>query len=159
MTCRMRGLGVTLALAALGAGCGDGMTPAATGTSAYIVPGPPDVSYPIEPAEVAVEGSELRIGYNLPALLVGTSQKVSLRGPLDATQQMAQVSGAAGTGVCNLAPGGGLTLRCTENLTGVTVDLAAVQKVAMEKDPQNVAARIATASKFAGEPIGILEVR
>lgn len=147
-------LGTLLLLA-----CGDGAAPAGSGASAYIVPGTPDVSYPIEAAEVTREGSSLRIGYNMPTLLVGVSQRVSLRGPIDGAGRYAAVTGDAGTGMCDLAPGGGLSLRCNETLSGVTVDLTAVEKVAQQVDPQNVSAHLATARRFAGEPIGILEVR
>ena len=122
-------------------------------------PGPPDTSYPIEDAEIEREAGTLRLGYSMPALLVGVSQRVSLRGPIDGAGRYATISGDAGTGTCDLQPGGGLVLRCNERLTGITVDLAAVEKLAAQVDPQNAAERLAVSKKFAGEPIGILEVR
>ena len=128
----------------------------------YLVPAGPDTPeqrYPIEPPMVEVSGSEFRIDYKLPQLLVGDDQSISLRGTLDGQRRIATVSGDAGTASCDLMPGGGLTLRCDELLTGISVNLDAVGEMARTTDPTRAPSLIAIARRFASEPIGILEVR
>jgi len=125
----------------------------------YIVPGTPPFTYPIEAASVEQNGAQLKVRYNMPVLLVGGSQQVSLQGPIDSGTSTAAVSGAAGTATCDLAPGGGLSLRCSERLTGVTVDIAGVTRAANAQTAVPAADLIAVAVRFAGEPIGVLEVR
>ncbi len=130
--------------------------------SSYIVPAGPSTSeytYAIEPAEIEREGSSYKIGYNLPLLLVGQSQRVDLRGSLDAAGKIATLLGDAGTGTCDLQPGNGAMLRCDERLTGIVVDLAAVRTLAEAMNPQMAPKWISIAERFSSEPIGILEVR
>jgi len=130
--------------------------------AAYVVPAGPDTPegrYPIESPMLKISGDEFRIDYKLPELLVGGDQSISLRGTLDAQHRIAAVSGDAGTATCDLMPGGGLTLRCEESLTGISVDLDAVGEVARTTDPGQAPSLIAIARRFASEPIGILEVR
>jgi hypothetical protein len=95
----------------------------------------------------------------MPELLVGKKERVSLRGPLDAAGRFATVSGDAGTATCDLMPGAPISLRCQEMLTGIAVDLVAVEERARATDPTRVAAHLAVASRFSSEPIGILEIR
>ena len=168
-------LALALALAHAGCGAGAGDPTPATDASTdgsrapdltlpqsgtvYIVPGPPPFTYPIEAASVEPSGGQLKVRYNMPVLLVGGSQQVSLKGPIDSGTSTAAVSGAAGTATCDLAPGGGLSLRCSERLTGVTVDIAGVTRAANAQTAVPAADLIAVAVRFAGEPIGVLEVR
>jgi hypothetical protein len=128
----------------------------------YVVPAGPDTPerrYAIEAPKVKITSDEFRIDYKLPALLVGSDQSVSLRGTLDAQRRIAAVSGDAGTATCDLMPGSGLTLRCDESLTGISVDLDAVDEVARTTDPTHAPSLVAIAKRFASEPIGVLEIR
>jgi hypothetical protein len=144
------------------AGGSDGATTATTSSSVYIVPaGPstPETSYPLAGVQTEIKGGMLRVDYNMPPLLVGGDQQVSLEGAVDATGRTATITGEAGSATCELTPGSGVTLRCNEMLTGISVDVGGVQQLAQATDPSNAGLYVAVASRFSGEPIGILEVR
>jgi hypothetical protein len=139
-----------------------GSAPAAASTAVYVVPAGPDTPetrYTLAtPKSESVAGT-YRLDYQMPALLVGNNQRISLRGTLDATGRIATVSGPAGSATCDLMPGGGLSVRCTEMLPGVVVDLAAVERLARASDPTTVTAFVAIAARFSSEPIGVVEIR
>ena len=146
------------AAGAAGAAGADAASPGAV----YVVPASadtPEGRYPIDAPMTQISADEFRLDYNLPKLLVGGDQSVSLRGTLDAAGRIATISGEAGTAICDRMPGNGLLLRCTETLTGVTVDLPAVEKTARDTYPDRVAFYLAIADRFSSEPIGVLEVR
>jgi len=127
----------------------------------YIVPaGPntPEVHYPIDNPSVESSGGSFRIDYNMPALLVGSDQMVSLRGTLDAQGRFATVTGDAGSATCDLAPGGGFSVRCSETLSGIQVDLGEVQRMTQSLPAPMAAVFVGVASRFLGEPIGVVEI-
>jgi hypothetical protein len=128
----------------------------------YIVPAGPDtpeVRYPISNPSIEKGGGSFRIDYNMPTLLVGGDQMVSLRGTLDAQGRIATVTGDVGTATCDLAPGDGFSVRCSETLTGIEVDLGAVQRMTQSLPAPMAALFVGVASRFSGEPIGIVEIR
>ena len=127
----------------------------------YIVPAGPDtpeVRYPISNPSVKNEGGSFRIDYNMPTLLVGGDQMVSLRGTLDAQGRIATVTGDAGSATCDLAPGDGFSVRCSETLTGIEVDLGQVQRMTQSLPAPMAALFVGVASRFSGEPIGVVEI-
>ena len=90
-----------------------------TAPGIYIVPAGPDtpeVRYPISNPRSRTTAESFRIDYNMPTLLVGGDQMVSLRGTLDAQGRLRDVSGDAGSATCDLAPGDGFSVRCNETL-------------------------------------------
>jgi len=128
----------------------------------YIVPAGPDtpeVRYPISNPSIKNDGGSFRIDYKMPALLVGGDQMVSLRGTLDAQGRIATVTGDVGTATCDLAPGDGFSVRCSEMLTGIEVDLGEVQRMTQSLPAPMAALFVGVASRFSGEPIGIVEIR
>jgi hypothetical protein len=128
----------------------------------YIVPaGPntPEVRYPISNPSIKTESGTFRIDYNMPTLLVGTDQMVSLRGTLDAQGRIATVTGDVGSATCDLAPGDGFSVRCSETLSGIQVDLAEVQRMTQSLPAPMAALFVGVASRFSGEPIGVVEIR
>lgn len=145
------------------ASAGNGGTPPASDSTAiYVVPAGPDTPetrYALATLKSESVAGTFRLDYQMPELLVGNNQRISLRGTLDATGRIATVSGAAGSATCDLMPGGGLSVRCTEMLPGVVVDLAAVERLARASDPATAAAFVAIAARFSSEPIGFVEVR
>jgi hypothetical protein len=128
----------------------------------YIVPAGPDtpeVRYPISNPSIKNDGGSFRIDYNMPTLLVGGDQMVSLRGTLDAQGRIATVTGDVGTATCDLAPGDGFSVRCSETLTGIQVDLGEVQRMTQSLPAPMAALFVGVASRFSGEPIGVVEIR
>ncbi len=128
----------------------------------YIVPAGPDtpeVRYPIGNPSIRNDGGSFRIDYNMPMLLVGGDQMISLRGTLDAQGRIATVTGDAGTATCDLAPGDGFSVRCSETLSGIEVDLGEVQRMTQSLPEPMAALFVGVASRFSGEPIGVVEIR
>jgi hypothetical protein len=128
----------------------------------YIVPAGPDtpeVRYPISNPSIETGAGTFRIDYNMPTLLVGSDQMVSLRGTLDAQGRIATVTGDAGSATCDLAPGDGFSVRCAETLSGIQVDLGAVQRMTQSLPAPMAALFLGVASRFSGEPIGVVEIR
>ncbi len=128
----------------------------------YIVPAGPDtpeVRYPISNPSIETGTGTFRIDYNMPALLVGGDQMVSLRGTLDAQGRIATVTGDAGSATCDLAPGDGFSVRCSETLSGIQVDLGEVQRMTQSLPAPMAALFVGVASRFSGEPIGVVEIR
>ena len=134
-----------------------------TGESAvYIVPAGPDsaaVEYPIKTPNVEVAGEEYRLEYYLPELLVGKHVRVSFRGTLDASGRIATLTSELGSATCDRMPSNGALLRCDETLSNLSMDLAGVERAARAQAPSRVDELVATANRFASEPIGVLEVR
>ena len=122
-------------------------------------PDTPEVRYAIDRPSTKTDPGEFRIDYNMPALLVGGDQMISLRGTLDAQGRLATVTGDAGSATCDLAPGDGFSVRCNETLTGIQVDLGEVQRMAQSLPAPMAALFVGVASRFLGEPIGIVEIR
>ncbi len=128
----------------------------------YIVPAGPDtpeVRYPIDNPSVRNEPGDFRVDYTMPMLLVGGDQMISLRGTVDAAGRIAIVSGDVGSATCDLAPGDGFSVRCSETLTGIEVDLGEVQRMTQSLPQPMAALFVGVASRFSGEPIGIVEIR
>jgi hypothetical protein len=128
----------------------------------YIVPAGPDtpeVRYPISNPQIKTDTGTFRIDYKMPALLVGGDQMISLRGTLDAQGRIATVTGDAGSATCDLAPGDGFSVRCSETLSGIQVDLGEVQRMAQSLPAPMAALFVGVASRFSGEPIGVVEIR
>lgn len=128
----------------------------------YIVPAGPDtpeVRYPIDDPSLRNEPGNFRVDYTMPMLLVGGDQMVSLRGSVDTTGRTATVSGDVGTATCDLAPGDGFSVRCNETLTNIQVDLGEVQRMTQSLPVPMAALFVGVASRFLGEPIGIIEIR
>jgi len=117
------------------------------------------VRYPISNPSIKNDGGSFRIDYNMPTLLVGGDQMVSLRGTLDAQGRIATVTGDVGSATCDLAPGDGFSVRCSETLTGIDVDLGEVQRMTQSLPAPMAALFVGVASRFSGEPIGIVEIR
>jgi hypothetical protein len=133
-----------------------------TAPAVYIVPAGPDtpeVRYAIDAPSTKTNSGEFRIDYTMPALLVGGDQMISLRGTLDAQGRLAIVAGDAGSATCDLAPGDGFSVRCDETLTGIQVDLGEVQRTAQSLPAPLATLFVGVASRFSGEPIGIVEIR
>jgi hypothetical protein len=133
-----------------------------TAPAIYIVPAGPDtpeVRYAIGDPMVTNEPGNFRVDYTMPTLLVGSDQMVSLRGSVDTTGRAATVSGDVGTATCDLAPGDGFAIRCNETLTNIQVDLGEVQRMTQSLPAPMAALFVGVASRFSGEPIGIVEIR
>lgn len=73
--------------------------------------------------------------------------------------RIAIVTGDAGSATCDLAPGDGFSVRCSETLSGIQVDLGEVQRMAQGLPAPMAALFVGVASRFSGEPIGVVEIR
>ena len=102
-----------------------------------------------------VEGNTASIRYWLPAELVGDEhQGVALKGFWNAEAKVFELAGTMGSARCRADA---TLLHCDEQLPGIHVDLAAVQKrIASAPDG---ATRLEVSRRFIGDPIGVLEVR
>ncbi|MCA9605846.1 MAG: hypothetical protein KC619_09650 [Myxococcales bacterium] len=89
--------------------------------------------------------------YTLPAEMIGTPHFLDLDGADGDLVPPIAVAGAAGTGVCEQS---GTRMTCTEMLTGVPVDLPAIE--AAEATGTLPPERAAVSRHFASDPIGIL---
>lgn len=108
----------------------------------------PDVHY-------VTVGGTVTLTYDFPPDLSGiVDQEVVLSGPLDA-RGGATLSGALGTGTCEVRAGVG---RCTEHFTALPLDPAAARALATSyaASADAVAARRAVIDRFASDPIGIV---
>jgi hypothetical protein len=112
----------------------------------------PYAKYQVTDVVWATNGKgRLTLEYTLPAELAGKAQLLNFEGADGVTALPATLTGAAGTAACDLA---GARVTCQETLTGITVDLAAI-------DAQNASGallpeRAAISHRFAVDPIGIL---
>ena len=102
-----------------------------------------------------VENDNATLRYRLPADLVGDdSQGISMTGPWNAETSVFDLAGAMGTAHCRADEA---MLHCEEELPGIHVDLAAVERRLANAPDQ--AARLEVSRRFIGDPIGVLEVR
>lgn len=104
-----------------------------------------------------VAGGVATLSYNLPRALVGKLVRVVFTGPFDPATGSATLTGAAGTSQCTITAS---TISCAETMQGL-VPLAprldVVQALAVSY-PGPAADRIAVATQFAGDPIGVAEL-
>ncbi|MDF2693622.1 MAG: hypothetical protein K0S65_2005 [Labilithrix sp.] len=127
--------------------------------ASYSVPVASDLgasaTYPVTTSILwTVEGETARLRYRLPADLVGGErQGVSMTGSWNAEAGAYELSGAVGTAKCRVDA---TLLHCEEQLPGIHVDLAAVQK-RLAGTPDE-AARLEVSRRFSVDPIGILAV-
>lgn len=123
----------------------------------YYVPDRTDVStYSVPEVTWSLFRGQATLSYNLPRMLVGGSERVALSGPISADGTTATLTGPTATGTCTVAPSG-MPVSCTERFTGITVDLVRVRDRALVEDPTRVDARVAVATRFSGDPIGVFE--
>jgi hypothetical protein len=102
----------------------------------------------------SVVGGVATLAYNLPRALVGEIVHVVFTGPLDAATGHAALTGAAGTADCTVTA---LAIVCNEHMQGLlplATNMAVVEKLAVSY-PGPAADRLAVATQFAGDPIGI----
>jgi hypothetical protein len=122
----------------------------------YSVPVPADLepyaSYDVPSITSCRRGDVVELGYKLPALLVGQSERVSFAGDYDAAADAFVLLGD-GTATCEVVAG---TWTCLEQFTGITVDLAGVADEAVGLSAEEQAARLDVAQRFGGDPIGIM---
>lgn len=92
------------------------------------------------------------LDYDLPQELTGLRQRVKLEGVFDATRNAYVLAGPIGTGECTVV---GAALRCTEQLTNVTVDAAAAAR--LTPPSVDLLKRQSVIEQFAVDPVGILD--
>lgn len=144
-------------------GAGGGVSASAnTYGGTYEVPVPveltPAATFDVTEIEWTVVGGTARLAYNLPRALVGKAVRVDFTGPIDATTNVATLSGVAGTSTCQIAA---TSVVCNETMQGLlplNSDLTVVEALAATTYAGPVADRIAVANRFAGDPIGIAHI-
>jgi hypothetical protein len=125
------------------------------GAPSYEVPVSGDLAdfayYPIADVEWSERKGERRLEYTLPAELIGTAQRLELKGPDSAGSEWNLQGETFGTATCELVEG---QIVCTEMLAGIPIDLTAVEQrvQAGELPPE----RLAISKVFQGDPLGIL---
>jgi hypothetical protein len=119
------------------------------GPGVYTVPAAPTASFALSRVSIEQAGGVVSVYYDLPADLVGRTQRVELDGLPDGDGAM-QLAGTAGTSTCTVAQA---LLRCHEALSGVHVDVAAASAGLSPGNP-----RLAAVQAFATDPIGVLSV-
>jgi hypothetical protein len=92
------------------------------------------------------------LDYDLPALLVGKSTRISFRSEPGATA-VYRLTGNNGTADCAAANG---IWSCQEQLTGLEVDSSALDQRLASLPPTEATGRRAVASVFGNDPIGVL---
>jgi hypothetical protein len=97
------------------------------------------------------DGMRASLDYELPLGLTGSRQRVNLSGTFVAQRNAYALAGAAGTGECTVVD---TTLRCTEHLPGITIDVD--QAILLTPASVNASQREAVIRQFPGEPVGIL---
>ncbi|MEZ4446977.1 MAG: hypothetical protein R3B72_48300 [Polyangiaceae bacterium] len=124
----------------------------------YSVPVPVELeayaSYPIGDVSLCRTGNQLEMGYSLPALLVGKKTRVSFAGTVEPTSTAYALSSTDGTADCQRS---GAAWTCTEQFTGLVVDLTEVAKEAEGLTAAEAQARLDVSTIFQGDPIGILD--
>jgi hypothetical protein len=98
---------------------------------------------------VCARNGVVTLDYDLPALLVGKASRISFR----STDGTLVLTGANGTATCAAMSG---TWSCREQLSGVTVDEAALDERLASLPPAEASARRSVASIFGNDPIGVL---
>ncbi len=128
----------------------------------YEVPVPVELSaaarFDVTEIEWVVTGSTVHLSYNLPRALVGKALRVDFVGTLDPSASHAALSGAAGTSDCVVSA---TQIVCTETMPGlipVAPDLTVVASLAAASYTGVAQDRIAVATRFAGDPIGIARI-
>lgn len=137
--------------------CGGAEAPGAASAVYFVPPRTAASTYPVTDVSWRVEAGVARLSYTLPRLLVGGSGRVSFSGG-PSGPGVYQLQGADGVARCAVDPSPGVTLRCDERFTGLTVDLDGVRREALAVDPAAADARVAVSRAFSIEPIGVLEV-
>lgn len=124
----------------------------------YFVPVPvelePYASYPVEDITLCWTGAAVRLGYSLPALLLGKKERVSFEGTYDEANQVFALVGPNGAATCTPSTP---AWSCAEDFTDIEVDLEKVAEEVADLDPVEAAARIEVAQRFAVDPIGLLD--
>lgn len=116
----------------------------------------PEASFSIRDVRLDL-GRKARLQYDLPATLVGGSgARVDLRGELDPATGAYELRGDAGFASCVAIPGGGHS--CAELLPGIRVDVHGAREAIARvvSDPAELERRVAVATAFSVEPIGVL---
>lgn len=138
--------------------------PAVTGTyvGRYLVPVPdelaPAATYSVDHVDWEVQGSAVKLQYDLPEGLVGGRIRVVLDGTLDAGATTMDVAGELATGHC---VGSSDLVSCREEFFGLPalpIDMAVVQEAAALEYAGAVADREEVARLFGSDPIGIVEL-
>jgi len=114
----------------------------------------PYAAYTLESVRVQRSGSELRLDYELPALLLGERQRLSFRGALAAAGRHVR-EGADGVARCESVSGG---LRCDEVLRGLEPDRDALDRLLAELPDAEARGRRSVSEQFSIDPIGVLIV-
>lgn len=99
---------------------------------------------------------QYRMDYDFPADLTGLSQRVAFEGRLTAAGSI-ELSGDLGTASCEPSASGS-GFRCTERFPQMEFDLERLQRELERRglSPEEVARRLAVATFFESDPIGIL---
>lgn len=107
-----------------------------------------EASYPVDRIQFRARAQTVKLAYDLPAELVGTKQRVSMRGSVGSDGE-AVLQGPRGTARCEQVGAG---WDCHETLPGVSVDLAKVE------ERVGPGPRLDVAKAFIVDPIGILHI-
>ena len=122
----------------------------------YTVPVSPELvpyaTFDVQNVEFCEREGAVVLDYDLPALLVGKSTKISFRGASGSTA-VYRLTGDNGTADCAAANG---TWSCQEHLTGLQMDLPALDERLASLPPAEATGRRAVASVFGNDPIGVL---
>lgn len=138
--------------------------PAVTGTygGRYLVPVPDELAaaatYAVDHVDWEVQGSAVKLQYDLPEGLVGGRIRVVLNGTLPAGATTVDVAGELATGQCI---GSATLVSCREEfftLPALPIDMAVVQEAAAVEYAGAVADREEVARLFGSDPIGIIEL-
>lgn len=114
----------------------------------------PYAAYMLESVRVQRSESELRLDYELPALLLGDRRRLSFRGALAADGRY-ELESDDGTAICEAVAGG---LRCDEVLSGLETDRDALARLLAELTEDEARGRRSVAERFSIDPIGVLDV-
>jgi hypothetical protein len=128
----------------------------------YRVPTSPELApaatFPLEhDVDWTVANGIVTLHYDLPVGLVGGDLSVTLTGSIEGGDTSLFISGEVGTGTCAAA---GTTVTCREVFTGLGVlpiDMAVVEARAATEYSGSVLDRVAVATVFSSDPIGIVD--
>ncbi len=140
-------------------GTGSGAPPEpGTYPGSYFVPVPaelvPYASFDLEEVRLELHGGELTLRYDLPELLLGNARGISFRGGSDESG-IYTLGGDDGVATCQSTASG---WDCDEVLSGIDVDVDAVDRILSGLPDREAAARRSVTDRFAVDPIGVLHI-
>jgi hypothetical protein len=123
----------------------------------YFVPVPDDLEqyalFAIDAIRLDIQGEDLELRYELPALLVGDSRGISFRGGVRGAGTEYALDGDNGRATCNAS---NETWTCDEVLYGIALEEDKIEQRLAELPAPEALARRAVADRFAVDPIGVL---